>query len=140
MTRTEMIEKIKAYIEQHEEWELMTQKKGETGCGQLGVRFENKLRTVGEIITDVSKSGGNEIDERDFPEYGTPEYDEMDDLDGVSAYDALSDEWKPRREENAEKQSVIGDHCYLIWSDDCEYGEDDHEIVMADAEVIAVIY
>lgn len=47
----------------------------------MGVRFEDKKRKVGEIIMDRSRSNPDRYDEREFPEYGTEEYDNMEELD-----------------------------------------------------------
>lgn len=51
----------------------------------IGIRFEDKDREVGEIC-ECSKHNLDREDEREFPVYGTPEYDELPELDGTSAW------------------------------------------------------
>lgn len=73
MTKAEMIKKINGIVEVFEEDGITTKRFGEgTWEGCLGVRFENKVREIGEVITDKSRSNFDREDERDFPEYGTP--------------------------------------------------------------------
>lgn len=141
MTKAEMIKMVKAIVEQFEDDGVTTKRFGEeTVSGNIGIRFEDKVRTVGEVIEDRSRSNINREEERDFPEYGTKEYFEMDELNGVCAYNAYGTEWHPYHENNVENASIIGCHCYVIWAYNVENGEDDGEIIMEDAEVLAVIY
>ncbi|MDD9147808.1 hypothetical protein OYT88_04490 [Sporolactobacillus sp. CQH2019] len=111
----------------------------------MGVRFEDKDRTVGEEITENSKHNEDRDDEREFPEYGTTEYEEMEELDGVSAWDvespAISD---LKRHESEEISSLpfIGEHCYFIAGD---YGRNNEtgdvgEVVVKNAKVIAKLF
>ncbi|MEC5268885.1 hypothetical protein P9G49_07185 [Heyndrickxia coagulans] len=51
----------------------------------IGIRFEDKEREIGDVC-ECSKHNIDREDEREFPEYGTPEYDEMLELDGTSAW------------------------------------------------------
>lgn len=104
-----------------------------------GIRFEEKEREVGEEITDCSKHNVDREDEREFPEFGTDEYEEMEDLEGVSAWNLSEFAF-----ENG--QDSYATHCYLIASDDVivdvdgDLELDENEQVMQDAVVIAKLF
>lgn len=104
----------------------------------IGLRFENKMREVGEIIEEYSKDNPGRDDERDFPEYGSKEYDELEELDGVSSWDinfwehANLNSW-------SENTSFEADHIYLIGGERHSFGPDDHELVIENPTVISVI-
>lgn len=115
-----------------------------------GVRFENKERKEGEIIDDLSKHNIDREDERDFPEYGTEDYENMFELDGVSAWDIefAVEVLTPsmHREgfyEKDVKDVFIGKHCYIIAGDNTANEGDalDHgEVVIVEPEVVKVVY
>lgn len=103
----------------------------------VGVRFENKLREIGEEIEN-SKHNLDREDEREMPEYGTEEYEEMFELDGASAYDI--DTIVEMLESGA---GFEGEHCYFIagtnavnLDDAIDYGE----VVVENAEVVHKFY
>jgi len=52
----------------------------------VGIRFEELEREAGDVITETSRHNLERDDERDFPEYGTEEYFNLYEFDGVSAY------------------------------------------------------
>ncbi len=138
MTRTGMIKKIEKAIEKYE-----------FEYSNLGIRFENKERTIGEEIEDYSKSNADRDDEREFPEYGSEEYEEMDELDGVCAYyiDTYRDDVDlgfndPKRENDIER-FYEANHCYILGCDRVSsnmYAEDEGEIIMEDAKVLDIIF
>jgi hypothetical protein len=121
----------------------------------IGVRFEDKERTIGEIC-ERSKHNPAREDDRDFPEYGTPEYDELPTLRGTSAWLVYNGMWqwasdikpeecrglKPYRETLDDETKYMRKHAYVIAGNrenthcDC----DDNEIVIEDAVVIDIIY
>lgn len=109
------------------------------GFYYAGIRFEEKEREINEEITDFSKHNIDREDEREFPEFGTDEYEEMDELDGVSAWNLPDFKFD-------DDQNRYASHCYLIASDDVIVDIDgdldlDHdEIVMQDAVVIAKLF
>lgn len=121
--------------------------------GQIGFRFDAREYQVGEILDFVSKANLDRDDERDFPEYGTNEYNEMDDLDGVSAYDLdMSSRWAEDIEEQVNEIFGIGDyihedkkyseeHIYILGTNQHsnDYAEDEYEIIMPEPTVLAVI-
>lgn len=97
-----------------------------------GVRFEIKSRGIGDVC-DNSKHNPDRCDERDFPAYGSADYNSLDELDGTSA-------WTIGRH-------LVGDyfddmHCYLIGSDSVGYHDDPdiNEILLQDPVVIAQIF
>lgn len=108
----------------------------------VGIRFENKARTIGEIIEDCSRSNIDREDERDFPEYGTEEYYEMEELDGICAWNAEGSTygWEPYNKDRKIENQYETDHCYLLISKFADYGEDENEIIMKDAKVIDAIF
>lgn len=113
-----------------------------------GIRFEDKDRKEGEIITDLSRNNVDRDDEREFPEYGTPEYEEMEVLDGVSAWElSVADMYnRPTYgvSEDVDVRKVYPTkHCYLIASDDVGGVDsvlDDGEIVLVEPTVIKKIF
>lgn len=104
-----------------------------------GIRFEDKEREVGEVIEDKSKHNIDREDEREFPEFGTDEYENMEELEGVSAWNLGSFEFETNKENYAK-------HCYLIASDDMivdidgDLELDENEQVMQNAVVIAKLF
>ena len=103
----------------------------------VGVRFEDKEREIGEEI-DSSRHNLDREDEREMPEYGTEEYEEMFELDGASAYtvEAIIE----MLENNT---SFDTKHCYFIigtnetnLDDALDYGE----VVVENAEVAYVLF
>lgn len=103
---------------------------------EVGIRFENKEREIGEICEN-SKNNYDREDEREFPEYGTEEYEEMEEFGGTSAWDLKSfDDWGAPEE-------FLTKHCYIVagnYLTDRDAGLDDGEIVIENAKVIAKIF
>lgn len=105
----------------------------------VGVRFEDKERTIGEIIEDESADNRDREDEREFPEFGTEEYEECDTMGGISAWDLAS------FSDYADQPMYGMAHAYIIVSDshawtDSEMLLDEGEIVLVDAEVMEIIF
>lgn len=116
----------------------------------VGIRFEEKERQVGDIITDKSRHNNDREDERDFPEYGTDEYFEMQEFDGVSAWEiegferAITPSFQKEEFLNSSaKQAFMATHCYIIASDDVSNTDDDldvGEVVLVDPIVKKVMF
>lgn len=109
-----------------------------------GLRFEDKDREVGEICEN-SRNNIDREDERDFPEYGTEEYAEMEEMDGTSAWDV--DSALMQIEENLKyNTSVFGsNHAYIIAGHNTGWEQnnglvDDGEVVIQDSVVLHKIY
>ena len=111
----------------------------------LALRFESKNRNVGDIITENSKHNADRSDERDFPEFGTPEYEELEELDGISAWviGHLKNMYRYQLENDVE--SLGWKHAYFIGSDEVGYANDDilldnGEILLKNAIVLGKIF
>lgn len=105
----------------------------------VGLRFEERAYQVGDIVAN-SKSNMDRVDERDFPVYGTEEYDEMPELPGASSWSR-----EARSLDTIDEYWIFEAHCYIVvgetgWFDDVD-GEvlDDDEVVIEDATVAVVI-
>ncbi|SDJ19517.1 hypothetical protein [Natribacillus halophilus] len=137
MTKQEMYEMV-----------MKVKKESQYDYYHMGVRFEDMDRNEGDIITEVSRHNPDREDERDFPEYGTDEYEEMEKLDGISAWEInhFKKDYKPNKGEENElaTNAYIGTHAYVIASDDVGGGIDDDsdegEIILKDAVVLANIF
>ena len=134
MTEKEIIAKIEEVCEDYE---------------IIGIRFEDMARNVGDTCEN-SKDNPDRADERDFPEYGSEEYNELPELDGTSAW-AVGNYWGVVRSHVAEQiikdaanKNGITNHCYLVAAnqigDMSNYFSDDGETLMIAPVVIAVIY
>src|SRR5690625_4775082 len=110
----------------------------------IGIRFEDKERNVGEVITDNSRNNVDREDEREFPEYGTAEYEEMEELDGISAWNYEHYDFSiPSYRANDDcRRSFVAKHCYILGANDLGDADilDDGEIIMQDAVVLAKIF
>ena len=110
----------------------------------FGIRFEDKDREIGEIC-EASKHNPDREDYREFPEFGTSEYDDLEELDGTSCWDLegdwLASFWSYNKTPE-EKLAIMADHCYVIAGDDSPQFEDrdPNEILITDAVVIAKIF
>lgn len=124
----------------------------------VGIRYEAKLREVGEICEN-SKDNPDREDQRDFPDFESEEYAELPELDGASAWQVYNEDLMgvtPDYDEddraeiidsldytNLDVESIEwNDHAYVIGSkeegtewDLCDKGE----IVITDAEVLLII-
>lgn len=115
------------------------------GYDYIGIRFEDKSREIGDIC-ECSKHNTDREDERDFPEFGTEEYDEMDELGGTSAWNLARAYTYDYPDYNADKEVTrcfFQTHCYIIASNNItneDDGLDDGEIVIEDAKVVAILF
>lgn len=100
----------------------------------IGIRFEDKEREIGDIC-ECSRHNIDREDEREFPEYGTLEYEEMMELDGTSAWNL---------ETYDDFNGPFGTyHCYIIAGNrltNRDDGLDDNEIVIENAIVLEKIF
>jgi len=105
----------------------------------VGIRFENKIRKVGDIIEECSKDNNDRSDERDFPEYGSDEYNKMDELEGISTWDIKN--WQYGNiSEISDTTCFEAEHLYLIGgNNDGGEAPDYNELIIADGKVLAVI-
>lgn len=134
MTGKEMIEKVKALVEQYED-----------DYSFIAIRFEDQERQVGETIEENSRHNSDREDEREYPKFGTEDYEEMEELDGICAWDINTESsWSPSRLDDLASKQFITNHCYLIASDRAgstmNYDPDHGEILLQKAEVIARLF
>jgi len=133
MTYKEMKEKVeKAHKEAKENFDY------------VGLRLEDKERKNGEICEN-SKHNPDRDDDRDFPEYGTKEYENLPEFDGTSSWDLEKDfealfmgpyvDWE-------DEVFFEQKHCYIIAGNevDNDTDRDFDEIIIKDAEVVAKIF
>ena len=119
--------------------EIINKLKDEDICC-AGIRFDDRLLKVGDKL-DNSRHNADREDAREFPEYGTSEYEEMEELDGTCAYNCyhianLCDDM------NDLKGKVLFDHCYVIAGNDWGSNDelDEGEVVIKNAKVLATIF
>ncbi len=107
----------------------------------IGVRFEDKQREIGETCEN-SKDNPDREDEREYPEYGTEEYDELWELNGASAWDVSEEHIYRHNVTDRDKDKLASKvyftkHCYLVVGDNSmDTGADYGEIVIKDAKVV----
>ena len=104
----------------------------------IGIRFENKLRKVGDIC-EYSKDNSNRDDPRDFPDYDSEEYDSLPFMSGTSAYYVNALEDNSISDKEAADYYHDTKHCYIVEGYGYE-GDDDGEVVIENAKVLKVIF
>ena len=142
MTYTELSEKIKnIYNNYSDEYNY------------IGIRFEDEERQTGDICNN-SRHNSDRDDERDFPEYGSQEYSDLEELNGASAWNvspgsSYSDlcvrqnkgSWE-KMDDEIEQSTFSMKHLYVI-AGNCENTPniaDDNEIVIEDAVVLTKLW
>lgn len=130
MTYKEVREAIEAALTAVDEWTT------------AGVRFEDLDREIGDLCEN-SRHNPDRDDSRDFPEYGTDEYCELDELDGTSAWSPDYERaWKLPWKSDSDEIVVLFDHCYII-AGDCGSGRDDMdagEVIIKNARVVSRVF
>lgn len=111
-----------------------------------GIRFESRHNLEAGYVLENSKTNRGREDSREFPIFGTPEYDEMEELDGTCAYFIYDGEKEEKTKWLAQVLSYVNDDSddfawYLVGCERLsdEEGEDDNEIIMKDATIIKKI-
>lgn len=113
-----------------------------------GLRFENKDRQIGETC-EKSKHNQDREDEREFPEYGSEEYQDMMELDGTSAWyidENGTDAWKRsyygQWQSEDDNLMVVAEHCYIVAGDvtGSHDDPDENEILIQDAVVVEKLF
>lgn len=116
-----------------------------------GLRFESAARQVGDICNN-SKDNTERQDEREFPVYGTPEYNELPELDGASAWNinpdsklylrSYANDYFGNCKPYSDKEYSYMEHAYIIAGNGMGYhpNPDDNEVLIRNAKVIAVIF
>lgn len=86
---------------------------------ELGLRVERKEREAGDITTDTSKHISDLGRDTPFPEFEDADYEDLEDLGGLSAY--KESEW------NDLPLNIDGKHGYLMFSSDQAQNNDPDE-------------
>ena len=110
----------------------------------IGIRFENKEYKVGEICGN-SRGNIDREDVRDYPEYGTKEYNNLPQLSGTCAYDLSQRrayDINTDRDNRPASTQINAKHCYIIGGNETapDYAEDDCEIIIKNAKVIKQLF
>lgn len=108
----------------------------------IGVRFEDKERSVGDICECSKHNAG----ERDFPQYDTEEYEHLDELDGTSAW--LADRYLSSYDLQCDGNMLVRkrfggvQHAYIVVGDyeNTPSDADEGEVVIEDATVAEVLF
>ena len=125
----------------------------------FGIRYDNKPYDIGDYLPN-SKDNVDRDDSREFPEYGTTEFDEYPELDGTSAYGFIhiDDLYNLLDDGELEVEKFVND----MWNSgilftpeeafapnitiisgtyaDTENGEDNGEWIISDARVEAILF
>lgn len=124
MTKQEMYDKAVELYEklcEEEEYEV------------IGIRYEDRDLNIGDEV-GCSRHNMDREDERDFPEFGTEEYEEMYELDGASSWGRQA--WKDVilggmniKPDDPANKWMIRKHAYLIGGD---YSREDYDELQLD--------
>ena len=136
MTINEFKQRIEQAIEKYDEIN------GNGNYYYVGVRFEDLQREIGDEC-DYSKHNAGD---RDFPEYGTDEYEGMDDLDGTSAWSAKG--YLNNYDLKCDGNTLVSErfsgvkHAYIIVGnyENTPSDADDGEVVIEDAVVAEILF
>lgn len=136
LTIGQLKEKIAKAVEKYDEVH------GNGDYYYVGVRYEDKLRQVGEKCECSRHNAG----EKEFPDYGTPEYDELDELEGTSAWSAHK--YLNNYDLEGDQSRLVIDkfkhvaHAYIVVGqyENTPSDADDGEIVIEDAKVIEILF
>lgn len=136
MTIGQLKEKVKQAVEMYDELN------GNGNYYYVGVRYEDKFRQVGDECECSKHNAGD----REFPEYGTPEYDALDELGGTSAWSA--NKYLSNYDLLGDCERLVSDkfkhvaHAYIVVGQyaNTPSDADDGEIVIEDATVAEVLF
>ena len=109
-----------------------------------GLRFDSRDLDIDDVL-EPSKSNIDREDSRDFPEYGTPEYDDLPELSGTCAYMIFDGDRESRYTFLDNVLSFVDDDderkWYILGSKDAaeDEAEDEDEVVMIDPIVLEVL-
>lgn len=123
MTQQEAILKVEELVKNHSD-----------EYTHFGVRFDSKKYEVGEY-THLSKTNIDREDKREFPEFESEEYKELETLIGTCVYD--SDYWMDYIDVEDEDNDEY--NIYVIAGEKYEEGEDRDEMIIEEAVVIGVL-
>lgn len=140
MTKQELIEMVKSYVLQN------------SGClphwaNVIGVRYDNQLVSVDQEL-EHSKDNTDRDDSRDFPQYGSNEYNSLPCVDGTSAY-LVADAWDDEDDFEGRgldeilngKEESAWDHASIVIGRKSDWCcEDQGEVAIHDCTVVKVLW
>lgn len=100
----------------------------------FGFRGDNRILSVGDKLNPSKRFFGE--DARDFPTYGTEEYTALEEERGTSAY---SMDKANTLDVHMMNNRLVFDHVYLIRGNSEGSGEDEGEVLISEAEVVAEV-
>ena len=122
--------------------EQAIQKAEDMGYDHVGFRLADSTHEIGEEL-DWSRHNADREDDREFPEYGTDEYNELPELDGTSVWEASHMiRIFGSRDIDYARKNTLQDHLYVVCGNDRANHDDpdDGEMLIADAVVIDQIF
>lgn len=125
--------------EMHEAMKRLNEELSDT-YAYVGIRFENRDYAIGEEC-EWSRDNPEREDEREFPDFGTEEYDELPMLNGTCVYGLEGYDYKSDSDALSKDASkyFIGDHAYIVagnrQGNTDDYAPDAGEIIIEDAIV-----
>ena len=131
------IEEIKKIIEEAQE----------RTCGVVGLRYDNRDLQPGDKL-EASRDNPGRKDERDFPEYESPEYEELEELDGTSAWELMRNQFRGINNsfleeiERIVEEGLWGadyEHAYIVAGEYAGVGPDHGECLIKNCEVVMQI-
>ena len=140
MTKQELLKRVEKYVEKNScdlpHW-----------ASTIGVRYDNRVVSVGDELPN-SRSNVDRDDTRDFPTYGTPEYDDSEELDGTSVYLAAHhyDDLDDIQNYGLEtilcgSDESVWDHAVIVIGMETDsFCEDDGEVVLAYCTVVEILW
>jgi len=115
----------------------------------LAIRFDNKVYRIGDVLPS-SKDNSGRFDPREFPSYGSNEYDSLEWLIGTSAYEILDENNKEDKYDKNYLKKILGTtsqskhafkHCNIVAGPRTnEDPEDRGEVILDPCKVMAKIY
>lgn len=115
----------------------------------IGIRFGTSVYQIGDVLHN-SRNNVDREEEREFPAYGTQEYEEMEEMDGVSTW-GISGGSKPQfpqwmiEDLNADVSEFMGTHAYIVVGNKVGWEQlnglvDEGELLIKDGQVALVLY
>ena len=119
----------------------------------IGIRYDDKIVTVGEEL-ECSRDNSDREDPRDFPKFGSENFDSLTRLPGTSAYKVCeSNCFDPEDEDdyyddfdttwieyiNSQEDSAWA-HCSIVIGKSCDWAEDEGEVLLEGCEVVKVLW
>lgn len=105
----------------------------------VGIRFDDKLYKVGDVLP-ATKDNPNREDERDFPKFGSADYNQLPELDGTSAWEINA--WALKGQDFSNAHGFTTDHAEIIYGEPSydDYSPDAGEVLIKNAKVAKILF